>query len=281
MQNKTKHNRLPRNFHSSFKAERQYINALLKFVAEGSIGDIHMISRRTGIPTGESTGKVLPTIDYCSAMGLIEAKRDKEGVIKADLTDFGRVVLKEDPYLLTEISQWVCHLNLCNIYSGADVWHNVFWAEYHSIGDRFSREDLEEMLQHKYGKSNRSLIGPMITMYQDHSSFKTCGALTTNNNLLERKHAPIENEMIRMYGAWMIDGIERYFPNENQISTSDLDKHIGWLSITGWHGKEMVEVLDMMEIKGIFKVDRHMMPWIISPLIGSTAAYHSAFDDLI
>lgn len=166
--------RLPRNFHQTFKPERHYINALLKFAAEGRSGDAKMISSVTGIPTGQSSGKVNPTIDYSHAMGLISLQRSKNAQLKLELTDLGRVILREDPYLKTQISQWLCHLNLCDKNTGADVWHYVFWAEYHSLGELFSREDLEAMLESKYGSSNSSQIGPLVSMYEDEASFKEC-----------------------------------------------------------------------------------------------------------
>lgn len=57
--------RLSRSFHQTFIPERHYINALLKFAAKGGQGDIQAISECTGIPTGQSSGKVAPILDYC------------------------------------------------------------------------------------------------------------------------------------------------------------------------------------------------------------------------
>ena len=99
--------RLARNFHRTFKPERQYINDILKFAAEGRSGDAKSIADETGIPTGKSSGKVIPTIDYCRAMGLITTRRGNNSELKPELTDLGRVILREDPYLNTQIIQWI------------------------------------------------------------------------------------------------------------------------------------------------------------------------------
>ena len=64
-------NRLPRNFHKSFKPERQYINAMLRFAAAGKSGDYQAMAADTGIPMGSSSGKVPAILDYCRGMGLI------------------------------------------------------------------------------------------------------------------------------------------------------------------------------------------------------------------
>jgi len=65
------HSRLPRNFHKTFKPERQYITAMLRFAASGQEGNCQFIAASTGIPTGSSSGKVPAILDYCRGMGLI------------------------------------------------------------------------------------------------------------------------------------------------------------------------------------------------------------------
>ncbi|MCK9482321.1 MAG: DUF4007 family protein [Bacteroidia bacterium] len=278
---KTTNSRLPRSFHYTFIPERSYINALLKFVATGREGDYHEIGNLTGIPTGESTGKVPAIINYCLGMGLI-VSIDKKGAIKKyELSPLGRIILLEDPYLNTDISQWLCHLNMCDIETGADVWYNVFWANYHSIGDSFSRESLEGVLKALYGNVKRSITGPLINMYKDDSSFKLCGALIEQNKQIMRKSAPITDEMIRAYAAWLINLIERNFPKQRQITISDLDEATGWQIIAKWSNRDIIELYELLEKKNLFQVDRHMNPWIISPLINSTEAYNGIYDDLI
>ena len=64
--------RLPWSFHRTFKPERQYIGAMLKFASTGRQGDLQVIDSATGTPTGASTGKVPAILDYCRAMGLIQ-----------------------------------------------------------------------------------------------------------------------------------------------------------------------------------------------------------------
>jgi hypothetical protein len=273
--------RLSRSFHMTFKPERQYINSLLRFAALGEEGDYQKIAEKTGIPTGESSGKVPAIIDYCSGMGLITIPGKKRSVKTPILTNLGRIILLEDQYLKTEISQWLCHLNLCNREHGADVWHHVFWAGYHSLGDSFSREKLDLMLRAIYGGSNRGIIGPLVNMYEDDASFKTCGALSETLQKIKRKPAPIKNDTIRGFGAWLINACEFYFPKQKQVSITEIEQKTGWLTLTGWLGRDMSTALDLMERKGILKVDRHMNPWILSPLFSAKDAYNKMFNDMI
>ncbi|MCB5260913.1 MAG: hypothetical protein PHI70_09455 [Proteiniphilum sp.] len=281
MAKKVVNTRLSRSFHMTFKPERQYINALLRFAAAGEEGDYQRIADITGIPTGESSGKVPATIDYCIGMGLILMLGNKGSLKKPELTNLGRILLLEDPYLKLEISQWLCHLNMCNREFGADVWHHVFWTGYHSLGEAFSRENLDAMLRSIYGNTNRGLIGPLVSMYEDDASFKLCGALSESDQIISRKTAPIKDEMVRGYGAWLISACEQYFPKQKQVSVTEIEQKTGWLTIMGWMGRDLSTALDLMERKGIIKVDRHMNPWIISPLYSAKDAYKNMFNDMI
>jgi hypothetical protein len=75
--------------------------------------------------------------------------------------------------------------------------------------------------------------------------------------------------------------MEHFFPKQKQVSTYELEQKIGWLTICRWLGKGMSDVLDLMEQKGILKVDRHMNPWILSPMKTVRKAYKQMFDDMI
>ena len=138
------HNRLPRNFHKTFKPERQYIAAMLRYAAAGKEGDYQAIAADTGIPTGTSSGKVPAILDYCRGMGLLRLSgADRSAIKRPELTSFGRMVLLEDPFLKTAISQWIAHLNLCSPLTGADVWYQLFFVGTQALGKSFPRTKLE------------------------------------------------------------------------------------------------------------------------------------------
>ena len=74
--------RLSRNFHRTFKPERQYITSMLRFAASGAEGDAQAIAAATGIPTGASTGKVPAILDYCRGMGLVRLGGPDRSAVK-------------------------------------------------------------------------------------------------------------------------------------------------------------------------------------------------------
>ena len=276
------HNRLPRNFHKTFKPERQYIAAMLRYAAAGKEGDYQAIAADTGIPTGTSSGKVPAILDYCRGMGLLRLSgADRSAIKRPELTSFGRMVLLEDPFLKTAISQWIAHLNLCSPLTGADVWYQLFFVGTQALGKSFPRTKLEYHLSVVYGVERGGLIGPMIGMYEDEASFKLCGALAEDAGIVMRRSAPLNNELGRGYGAWIINLLRDHFPNQQQVTLTDLDAVSGWRTIAGWDPTMYSRVLELVERKGLISVDRHMDPWLIQPQINVEEAWKRIYDDLL
>jgi len=274
--------RLSRNFHRTFKPERQYIASMLRFAASGAEGDIQAISEATGIPTGKSSGKVDPTLDYCRGMGLVTVDSSKKGATRRpQLTMFGRAVLLDDPFLKLGISQWIAHFNLCSPVTGADVWYQTFCSGGHSLGMTFSRRQLESHLSVVYGVQPRNLIGPLIGMYEDEAAFRVCGALAETDGVVQRKIAPVSEGYSRAYGAWLLQTMQDHFPGREQVSLSDLDAMTGCCRIPGWEPKTFIQVLCSIQNKGLLAVDRHMDPWLLRPTADTQAVWKGIYNDLI
>lgn len=276
------HNRLPRNFHKTFKPERQYINAMLRFAASGEEGDYKKISAATNIPTGESSGKVPAILDYCRGMGLIQLKNNSHSSIKKpELTPFGRIVFLEDPYLKTAISQWLAHFNLCSPKNGADVWYNTFFVGTQSLGMNFKRAKLESYLSVVYGIQKNSLIGPLIGTYEDEAAFRICGVLAENQGSISRKPAPIEIEFGIGYGAWILQMMEDHFPKQHQLPITEIDVKAGCRTIPGWDISSFRHVLKIIEHKGLIDVDRHMEPWLLMPKFSNHDTWSRIYEDML
>jgi hypothetical protein len=274
--------RLPRNFHRTFKPERQYIHAMLRFAASGRVGDYQEIAAATGIPTGMSSGKVPAILDYCRGMGLVRlVGPERSSVKRPDLTPFGRIVLLEDPFLKLEISQWIAHLNMCSPITGADVWYQTCFVGTQALGMAFERTRLESYLSLVYGVEKSGLIGPLIGTYEDEASFKTCGALVETSGNVQRRMAPVSEEMALGYGAWVLQLMGTHFPRLRQIAITDLDTAAGWRTIPGWDISSLQRALEMMVRKGVVEVDRHMEPWLIASASDTDRAWKRIYDDML
>ena len=276
------HSRLPRNFHKTFKPERQYINAMLRYAASGEEGDYQAIAAATGIPTGTSSGKVPAILDYCRGMGLIRlAGQDRSSIKKPDLTPFGRIVLLEDPYLKASVSQWIAHLNLCGPLAGADVWYHTFFAGTQALGMNFTRAKLETHLSVIYGVEKSGLIGPLVGTYEEDAAFKMCGVLSAIEGTIVRRPAPIGVEHGLAYGAWMLQLMSDHFPKRRQVPITDLDATAGWRTIPGWDVSSLQRALELVERKGMIEVDRHMEPWLLIPKSGPDETWRRIYDDML
>jgi len=273
--------RLPRNFHKFFIPERRFIHALLRFAAGRGAGTIQEIAEATGIPTGVSSGKVAPTIDYCRAMGLFTLPEERSAIKRPELTAFGRVVLLEDPYLKTEITQWLAHLNLCGEETGAEVWYQTFWNGAARLGPVFERESLENWLASMCNTKTGGLIGPLISMYQEDASFAICGALTENGKQISRHTMAIHSEFVWGYAAWLLSTIERIAPHGEQVTLPQIEKACGWRILTGWTSADSDRALSLIERKGAISIDRHMQPWILRAKESAANAWRLLFSDMI
>ncbi|SPD75417.1 conserved hypothetical protein [uncultured Desulfobacterium sp.] len=282
MPDETQHSRLPRNFHKTFKPERQYINAMLRYAASGEKGDYRAIAAATGIPTGTSSGKVPAILDYCRGMGLIRlAGQERSSTKKPELTPLGRIVLLEDPYLKTRVSQWIAHFNLCSPTVGADVWYHIFFAGMQALGMNFARAKLETYLNVIYGVERSGLIGPLIGTYEDDAAFKMCGVLSEIGGTVVRRPAPIADELGLGYGAWMLQLMRDHFPKRRQVPITDLDATAGWRTIPGWDISSLQRALELVERKGLIEVDRHMEPWLLIPKADADETWRHIYDDML
>ncbi len=274
--------RLPRNFHKTFIPERQYIHALLRYAAAGKSGDYKQISTDTGIPTGESSGKVPAILDFCRGMGLVKLiGLERSAIKRPELTPFGRAVFLEDTYLKESITQWIAHFNLCGPVTGAEIWYQVFANGMVHLGTSFTRQKLEEYISLALKIQGSKLIGPLIRMYEDDAAFRTCGVLTEIANVVERKTAPIEDEYGIAYGAWLMQLMTDHFPKTAQVTVTELDVKAGWRSIPGWNVAQGQRVLELVERKGIIVVDRLMEPWILRKASDASSLWGKVYDDLI
>lgn len=269
------------NFHKTFIPERSYINAILKFASEDKSGDYQKISYETGIPMGKSTGKVPAILDYAVGMGLIELRNEPNNSIKRPkLTNFGRIVFLEDPYLGESLTQWLAHMNLCRPDIGAKAWHELFGKGKSKLGSSFTTVQLETYLQRTFGPGNNR-TGPLLRMYLDDASFKRAKVLIQEESKIIRKPAPITPAYVLAYTAYLLLLFETFFQNEFQITIDDLNQKTLWFDICCWGNTEITHIFDSIAGTGYLEVDRQMHPWILERKYKSSAVWHRVYKELV
>ncbi len=273
--------RLPVTFHQRFIPERSHISALLRFAAGGNEGTDQEISVETGIPTGQSSGKVPAMLDYCRGMGLVTIEKGVQtGQKRPVLTDFGRTALLEDPNLTEELSQWLAHLMLCRRQGGADIWHLSFGSSADVLGMKFPEEALEDYLAGILGKRKRSLIGPMARMYEEPASFKKAGVIGQEKATLRRVPAPVLSGFGNGYAAVLLSLWEMHFPKERQVTLTDFETETYFQRICGWNDRQYAQILDMLEGRRAIALDKQMRPWVLSRQAESSSYWRIVYAEL-
>ncbi len=274
--------RLSVSFHQTFIPERQYIAALLRYVATGQKGTDKEISDQTGIPVGKSSGKVPAIISYCSGMGLINILKTSGAKEKQlEFTPFGRVVLLEDSNLSEELTQWLVHLHLCRKNGGAEIWYLSFNKGYNTLGMTFTEQDLAEYLERNCGKRNRSPLGPLVRTYDEVAAFKTAHVLDLQDDgKLKRSPAPLLAGFRNGYGAFLLSLWDEYFPSERQVTITDFESAVHWQKICGWNQRQNETVLDMLQDAGAITIDKQMRPWVLVRRAEAQQFWTSLYDEL-
>lgn len=277
---KVRNLRLARNFHRTFAPERQYLGKLLQYAAGNGVYDMKAIADETGIPTGASSGKALPTAEYCMGMGLVRVDEMDENEA-LQLTTFGRTVLLEDKFFREPVTQWLAHLNLCDKVTGADIWYRTFWESSSVLGEEFTKDRLNEWLCTVLKISKQNILGPTLRMYEDETSFGACGAVLTSGEMIRRKKPPRESSFSFGYAAWFANAIERAERAGAQITVDELEDLCGFRSVTHWNLQESQELLAILEQKGLISVDRQMRPWIICMKHSAESLWKRLYEDFI
>lgn len=271
---------LPINFHKTFIPERRLIGALLQFAAREKIGDYQAIAVDTGIPMGESNGKVPAILDYASGMGLIKLESSsRSSVKKPNLTEFGRIVFLQDKYLSEQLTQWIAHMHLCRPDIGAQAWYYVFGRGQYSLGKEFNAEQLERYLVTEFGPG-RSRTGPMIRAYEDDAALGRIKALSRESDIIKRNKAPLLQEYALPYTAYILSLLDNFFPESSQVTTNDLNEKAAWFETCLWDRNEISQALALVERTGYITIDRQMQPWIIERRSRNNEIWSKIYDDL-
>lgn len=278
--------RLAKNFHLTFIPEKQYLGAILKYAANSGRYDLQAIADETGIPTGKSSGKAIPSADYAVGMGLARLqqfgeKRDKQ--FNVVLTNFGRAVYLGDRFLQEELTQWLAHMYLCNKFQGAELWYQLFWNGSATFGHEFLYEEFLKWVTTEIGANDAAkALSPTFRMYGEAASFAICGAVRLEGSCVVRKKAPIDPTYAFGYAAWLCDLLEQSgMSTEDQLTVDDIEDVCGFRSITGWSLAESQEVLSIIEDKGLISIDRHMQPWIVCFNMGSAQLWTRLYEEFI
>lgn len=258
---------LPPSFHQSFPPERRHLASLLAAATQGFAGTVESISEYTAIPTGKSSGKVVPHLKYLQCMGLLRSASASASVYQLSPTLLGQAVFVEDPLLQEQLTQLILHLMLAQPVGGASVWHMLFGRSRIALRGRFSPDEVTAFLALEFGNSS-SIPGPLFTTYRESASLAMTGMLTGEKNELTRGCLPYLEEHFWGYAYCWMHSWEQVAPNDQQLPLAQLEVQTAFTDLTAWTRQQFDGFLSWTVDQRILRVDRQTG----SPLLMKTAS---------
>ena len=284
---------LPLNFPQTFLPDRRLLARLLPFAAANGSGNKVEIGAATGIPTGQSTGKVDPMIHYARGMGLVGATKDAGRWFLA-LTPLGRVVTSEDPYLSQPVTLWLLHLLLCR-RSGltdpatgvADPWFALFAEGGLRLGKNFDQPAYLVYLTERHGAKGylRSLSGLVLRSYLEATCFGPLNVLSLepsgSQSVYLRHAAPAERSHFPAYAAYFFLVWDELYGDQDQLAMDELFTQTRCLAILGWDRGTATRWLDWMADRGLIQLDRQTGGTLALRLRDTEWVLSGIYDELI
>ena len=265
------------NFHQTFKPEKQYIAAILDIAGDPDFRTIKEISMMTGIPTGESSGKVEPHIIYADYMGLINYEK-KDGKYCLTRSFLGETVYMEDPGLQEKLTKLLCHAMIVRRENGAKLWSAIFRNVMPRYKTGIKRDLLiKELTAILDGNITTKNIAPFFGSYD--SFFDSLSVVFDDGETLKPGKAAYDKEFIYAYGLALLAYWKEQYPDQDEI-TSDQLKEMHFGCVFGWDVQDEYAVLEHLSDKGIIRMNRQLMPYTVLLLAGYTDLVERMYSEL-
>ena len=264
-------------FHESFAPQTIYLSEILKLASENYCGNKFEISNLTGIPTGETSGKVEPHIRYLSYMGLIEYECNI-GKYSLRLTELGNVVFREDKYLMHDITKLLMHYNLTRRIKGAPQWSFLFREYPYDFNTNILFNKINENGKILYGKE--IYLGPIKTVYSG-GDFTDISPIEFDGKDIIFKSMYMNYECNNLYAYTLLKDIEENNLNNCEIILDKILEDIKWQKGFGFDYNTTIEVLDELSYMGIIKLNKQLNPMTIIVNKKSSDVLNELYDNLI
>lgn len=284
---------LPLNFSHDFLPERRLLVRLLPFAAANGSGTKVEIGAETGIPTGQSTGKVEPMIHYAHGMGLIHAGKTGSRWQLA-LTALGRQVAAEDPYLSESVTLWLLHLLLCRRHgldqpaTGiADAWFALFAEGQLRLGNRFDQTSYLAFLTERHGKKGylKGLSGLVLRSYLEESCFGSINVLSVDASadptLYFRHAAPDDRRYFPAYSACLFLIWDSLYPGHSQLAVDELFLQCRLPAVMNWERATTNHWLNWIADHGLIQLDRQTGGALALRLQETNQVIRGIYDELL
>lgn len=246
------------NFHKTFSPQDSYIVKILELAKAGYTGSKEEISEETGIPTGKTSGKVVPHILYSQYMGLTTHTLSK-GKYTLKLTELGKTVLENDKYLFEDISRLICHYNICDADKGAYLWSFI----YNGLPIMLDENISEEAMKKKYNDffMVKTDLGALRKSYSDDGFFALLDLLDFSEGI-RINSSYFKDERMYVYAYTLFNSWDMNYPETQEI-TVDQIIDMKWNKRFGFDEDEMLFALEQMEGKQLIRLNKQLVPYTV------------------
>lgn len=249
------------NFHASFNPDFEYIAKIVQ-IADNCEGlSKEEISEFTGIPTGASSGKVEPHINYAKLMNVIDFKKEGSKYYIYS-TSLGKVIENEDLYFLENLSKLVCNYFLTSKIYGAPMWYEIVRCMSNKYGNEIKESIVLKDLTEKFNiKVNMT---PFRSCYKHEKSLATLDLINIqeldNENLVVFNKNSYDDENIYVYAYSLIKDLEGLDCNRKEFSINEIFDDIAWQRGFCWDEEIAMMILEKLNDLNIISLNRQLNP---------------------
>ena len=249
------------NFNQTFPPTLEYLSRLLEITDMSDELTKEEISDITSIPTGKSSGKVEPHIDYAIYMGLIENISISKNKYRLICTPLGRIIKTEDIGIQEEVSQLLCHARITSPTTGAVLWsviiRNILPNYQNGIRLILLEDELKKIPCFTNGKIKS---GPFFSTYE--KSFEAFKLISKNKDTLSVISQVYKNELFYVYVYTLLYEWEQVYPDNNEISSVEFEG-LKFAGTFGFSGAIVNQVLERISEKSLIKINGQLSPFTI------------------
>ena len=249
------------NFHESFNPDFEYISKIVQ-IADNCEGlTKEEISELTGIPTGASSGKVEPHINYAKFMNLIEFKKESSRYYIYS-TSLGKVIENEDLYYLENLSKLICNYFLTSKIYGAQMWYEIIRCMSDKYGSEIKESIILKDLSEKFNiKINMT---PFRSCYKNEKSLASLNLINieevNNNNFVIFNKNNYDEANIYVYAYTLIKDLEGLDINRKEFSIDEIFEDIAWQRGFCWDEDISMIILEKLNDLNIITLNRQLNP---------------------
>jgi len=249
------------NFHQTFPPTLEYLSRLLEITDMVDELTKEEISEITGIPTGKSSGKVVPHICYAIYMGLVSNISESKSKYRLICTPLGIVIKSQDIGFREEISQLLCHIRLASHTTGALLWstiiRDVLPCYPNGIKPILLEDELRKRPQFGDGKIS---TGAFFSTYK--KSFESFNLLSKGKDTLNIIQQGCKNELLYVYAYTLLYEWEQMYPNNSEISSVELEG-LKFASAFGFNQTIVNQILAQISEKNLIKINGQLSPFTV------------------